>query len=76
MSAFVSGHEVTVCGFEPRMGLCAVSAEPASDPLFPSLSALRPPKVTETNNEIRKVGIWEKFIEDATFFRPLLSLVT
>ena len=29
----------TVCEFEPRIGLCADNAEPASDPLSPSLSA-------------------------------------
>ena len=29
---------LTVCEFEPRIGLAAVSTEPASDPLSPSLS--------------------------------------
>ena len=36
-----------VCGFEPQVGLCAESQEPASDSLFLSLSLplphLRPP---------------------------------
>ena len=30
---FGSGHDLTVCGFEPRVGLCADRAEPACDPL-------------------------------------------
>ena len=33
------GHDLTVHEFEPLTGLSAVSAEPASDPLSPSLSA-------------------------------------
>ena len=39
VSDFGSGHDLTVCEFEPRIRLTAVSMEPASDPLFPSLSA-------------------------------------
>ena len=40
-SDFGSGHDLTVCEFEPRVGLCADtwSLEPASDPVSPSLSA-------------------------------------
>ena len=34
-----SGHDLTVCGLEPHVGLCADSTEPASDPPFLSLSA-------------------------------------
>ena len=34
-SDFRSGHDLTVRGFEPRMGLSAVSTEPALDPLYP-----------------------------------------
>ena len=34
---FSAGHDLTVCEFEPRVGLVAVSAEPASDPLFPNV---------------------------------------
>ena len=30
---FGSGHDLTVCGFEPRVGLCADSVEPAWDSL-------------------------------------------
>ena len=26
---FGSGHDLTVCGFEPQIGLCADGAEPA-----------------------------------------------
>ena len=36
---FGSGHDLTVCGFEPHIGLCSDSTEPARDPLSPSLSA-------------------------------------
>ena len=39
---FGSGHDLTVCGFEPRVGLCAGITEPAWDSLSPSLSAPPP----------------------------------
>ena len=42
MADFGSDHDLTVCGFEPHMELSAVSIEPASDPLSPSLSATPP----------------------------------
>ena len=32
---FGSGHDLPVREFEPRMGLAAVSSEPALDPLSP-----------------------------------------
>ena len=35
---FCSGHELMVCEFEPRIRLCAESAEPARDSLSLSLS--------------------------------------
>ena len=34
-----SGHDLMVCEFEPCVGLCADSMEPAWDSLSPSLSA-------------------------------------
>ena len=34
---FSSGHDLRVCGLEPRVKLCTVSAEPAWDSLSPSL---------------------------------------
>ena len=34
---FGSGHDLTVCEFKPRIGLCTHSEEPALDPLSPSL---------------------------------------
>ena len=37
-----SGHGLTVQRFEPRVGLCADSPEPASDSVSPSLSAPPP----------------------------------
>ena len=39
-SGLGSGHDLTVCEFEPRIGLSAVSVEPASDPVSLSLSPL------------------------------------
>ena len=36
---FGSGHDLTVCGFEPHVRLCTVSTEPAWDSDFPSPSA-------------------------------------
>ena len=36
---FGSGHDLTARGFEPRIGFCTDRAEPAWDPLSPSLSA-------------------------------------
>ena len=42
---FGSGHDLTVCEFEPRMGPCAHNAEPAWDfslSLFLSLSLSLP----------------------------------
>ena len=38
-SDFGSGHDITVCEFEPLIGLTPVCAEPALDPLSPFLSA-------------------------------------
>ena len=37
---FGSGHNLMIRGIEPRVRLCADSAEPALDSLFPFLSAL------------------------------------
>ena len=39
---FSSGHDLPICEFEPRIRLLAVSIEPASDPLSPSLSVPPP----------------------------------
>ena len=38
MPDFSSGHNLTVCGFEPCVRLCADSSEPALDSVSPSLS--------------------------------------
>ena len=40
---FGSGHDLTVCGFEPLIGLCADSVELAWDSLSPLLSV--PPRL-------------------------------
>ena len=37
-----SGHDLMVCGFEPLIGVSAVSTESASDPLSPFLFAPPP----------------------------------
>ena len=34
---FGSGHDLTICEFEPLVGLCPGSVEPAWDSLSPSL---------------------------------------
>ena len=39
-SDFGSGRDLTICEFEPRIGLSAVSAESALDPVSLSLPAL------------------------------------
>ena len=41
---FHSGRDLTVGGFEPHIGLCADSMEPARGSLSPSLSA--PPRLS------------------------------
>ena len=41
-SDFSPGHDFTVQGFEPRIGLCTDSSKPASDSVSPSLSAPSP----------------------------------
>ena len=40
---FGSGHDLTVRGIEPRVGLCADSAEPTWDPLPPPLARASSP---------------------------------
>ena len=46
---FGSGHDLMVCGFEPHVGLCADSTEPAWDALSPSLSA--PPLLPRSSSK-------------------------
>ena len=43
---FSSGHDLTVCEFEPHTGLCAVSTESAWDSLSPSPLSVCPPLST------------------------------
>ena len=52
-SDFGSGHNLMVLEFEPRIRLCAVSSQPASDPLSPSLSlsALPTPHILSLKNK-------------------------
>ena len=42
---FVSGHDLTVCEFEPLIGLHADSMKPAGNSLSPSLSLSAPPSL-------------------------------
>ena len=51
---FGSGHDLLVCESEPRIGLAAVSAEPASDTLSPSLSLSAPPLLMLSLSKIKK----------------------
>ena len=46
-SRFRSPHDLTVCGFEPRVGLCADSAEPAWDASSPFLCPFSPLKINK-----------------------------
>ena len=39
---FGPGHDLMTCEFEPRIGLCTDSVEPAWDSFYPSLSASLP----------------------------------
>ena len=48
---FGSGHDLTVLGFEPRIGLCADSAEPAWDSL-PTLSLPSPALSVSQDNSL------------------------
>ena len=41
-SDFSSGHDLAVAEFKPRIGIAAVGAEPALDPLSPSFSVPAP----------------------------------
>ena len=44
---FGSGHDLTVHGIKPLIGLCADIVEPAWDSLSPSLSLFPPPKTNK-----------------------------
>ena len=74
---FGSGHDLTVCEFEPCIGLCADSAEPGWDSLSPSLSgppllvlvfslylSLSPPKVSN----LKKKKKFEIEVSTGSFF--------
>ena len=54
-----SGHDLTVHGFKPYIGLAAVIPEPTSDPLSPSLSA--PPllalSLSKINKHLKRKGV-------------------
>ena len=77
---FSSGHDLTVCGFRPHIGLSAVSKEPASDYLSPSLFA--PPllifslslkinlKSKQNNLIIKKQNKTRKTLQSLKIFTP------
>ena len=48
---FSSGHDITVCEFEPHVGLCANSTEPAWGSLSPFLSAPLPSTLSLSQNK-------------------------
>ena len=55
---FDSGHDLTVHGIEPHIGLCTDTAEPAWDSLSPSLSA--PPLFSLSLS--KRIHKWQKNI--------------
>ena len=62
-SNFGSGHDLTVCEFEPRVGLVltAQSLEPVSDSVPPSLSA--PPPLVLQFLSLSKIDIKNFFFQ-------------
>ena len=58
---FGSGHDLTFCEFEPCIGLCTDSVEPACDSLSPSLSLSLslslplPPQINKNNLKRKRV---------------------
>ena len=61
MFDFGPGHDLTVHECEPHMGLTAVSRDPVSDPLSPSLSV--PPPLTRSLSVSQKqVDIEKKIV--------------
>ena len=50
-----SGHDLTICGIEPHVGLCADSMEPTWDSVSPSLSA--PPLLVLSLSK-KKKNLW------------------
>ena len=52
-----SGHDLTVGEFESHIGFTAVSAEPALDPLFPSLCPSPACIVSKINKTLKKKKI-------------------
>ena len=62
---FGSGHDLTVCEFEPCVSLHADSAEPAWDSLSHPLSARPPPALSVSLSKMNKQNNFEgEFLED------------
>ena len=51
-----SGHDLTVHGFKPHVGLCTDSADPTSDFLFPSLSTHTLLMLAHSQTNIKRWG--------------------
>ena len=63
---FGSGHDLMVCEFEPHIGLCADSEEPARDSLSPSLSALPLLSFSQnTNKQANKTNLHQSSTNNA-----------
>ena len=61
---FSSGHDLTVCGFEPQVGLCAISADwdshflPLSLHPLPALSLSLSLSLKIHKNKLKKKTLW------------------
>ena len=56
-SNFGSGHDLPVCEFKPHIGFAAVSADPAADPLSPSLCPYPTWTLSKINKTFKKTKI-------------------
>ena len=73
-SDFGSGQNLTVCKFKHHIGLSAVSAEPISDPLSPSLSAPPPLSLSKTFKIITMMMMMMMIIQGAPRWLNRLSI--
>ena len=73
-SEAASGHDLMVCEFKPHVGLSAVGADAASDPLSPSLSApplrMRPLSLSKINKHLKN----NKYVK--TILKPRVHIHT
>ena len=64
---FGTGHDLMVCGFEPCIGLCADSVEPAWDSLSPTLSAPPLLSLSKINKHFSKIKTNPRFLHYVCF---------